>query len=192
MTTRSTLLALALLAPLAAGCAGHDKPAEPRTAQREAVVETVAVVEKIDQKTREVHLRSAQGELIEVTAGPEVRNLAQVAAGDRVRVSYYESVAARMAEPGTTPPTSAAVVAGRAVEGARPAGMLGATVSMVVTLVSYDPATALATFTTPEGDIQSVVVSPEMQAFAAARKPGDRIAVDLTSAIAMTIEETQS
>ena len=70
--------------------------------------------------------------------------------------------------------------------------MLGATVSMVVTLVSYDPATALATFTTPEGDIQSVVVSPEMRAFAAARKPGDRVAVDLTSAVAMAIEETGS
>ena len=63
---------------------------------------------------------------------------------------------------------------------------------MVVTMVRSNPATAVATFTTPEGETESVVVSPPMRAFAAARKPGDRVAVELSSGIAMSIVETGS
>ena len=192
MTTRPTLPALAVLGLLAAGCAQHDRAGEPHTAQRESVVETVAGVEKVDQQKREVLLRAASGELVDLVAGPEVRNLPQLAVGDHVRVTYFESVAARMADPGAPPPTTATVVTGRAAEGQKPAGMLGATVNMVVTMVSYDPATAVATFTTPEGETESAVVSPPMRAFAAARKPGDRVAVELSSGIAMSIVETGS
>jgi hypothetical protein len=191
MTTRPTLLALATFWLLATGCA-QEQHSALQTAQRESTVETVAVVETVDQKTREVRLRAANGELVDLVAGPEIRNLPQLAVGDRVRVTYYESVAARMAEPGAGGPTTAAAVAGRAPQGQKPAGLLGATVNMVVTMVSYDPASAVATFTTPEGTTESVVVHPAMRAFAAARKPGDRVDVQLTSAVAVSIVETGS
>ncbi len=193
MLTRTTTLALAAMALLAAACADrHADEATPATqsAQRESVLETTAVVEKVDQETREVELRATDGQLVTVVAGPEVRNLAQLAAGDVVRLTYYESVALRMADAAEGGPATAAVVAGRAPEGDRPAGMVGAAVNLVVTMVSYDPATAVATFTTPEGRTESVVVHPAMRAFAAARKPGDRVAVELTNAVAVSIVET--
>lgn len=196
MPTRTTILALAATSLMVAGCAGQHagRPAPAaQTAQRETVLETTAVVEKVNQATREVELRASDGELVTVVAGPEVRNLPQLAAGDVVRLTYFESVAARMAETADGgPATTAAVVAGRAPEGAKPAGLVGTAVNMVVTMVSYDPATAVATFTTPEGTTESVVVHPAMRAFAAARSPGDRVAVELTSAVAVSIVETTS
>jgi hypothetical protein len=70
------------------GCAQHEAPpSAPQSAQREAMLDTRAVVEKVDQNTREVRLRTADGRDLTVVAGPEVRNLAQVSAGDTVRLT---------------------------------------------------------------------------------------------------------
>jgi hypothetical protein len=193
MSIRTTTLTLAMAMLLAAGCTGgqNDAPAPaPQSAQRESTIVTTATVEKVDQQTREVTLRGADGEVVTVVAGPEVRNLPQLAAGDVVRLTYRERVAARMAQAGEGGPASAAVLAGRAPEGSKPAGVLGAAVSAVVTFKSYDPATGVVTFTTHDGREESVAVDPAMQAFAAARRPGDRIAVDITSAVALSIVES--
>lgn len=193
MRTSVTLLVCAALSLLVAGCARKHADAPPpaaQSAQRESLLETTAVVEHVDQKSREVRLRGADGQTVTVVAGPEVRNLPQLATGDVVRLTYLESVAARMAEPAETGPATAAAMTARAPEGEKPAGMVGGAIGMVVTMVSYDPATAVATFTTPDGATESVVVHPAMRAFAAARRPGDRVAVELTRAVAVSIVET--
>lgn len=194
MSIRTTTLALATVALLAAGCTGGDgnqpttSPA-PTAAQRESTIVTTATVQKVDQQTREVTLRGTDGRDVTVVAGPEVRNLPQLAAGDVVRLTYRESVAARMAQANEGGPASAAVVTTRAPEGSKPAGTIGAAIRAIVTFKSYDPATGVVTFTTEDGREESVVVDPAMQSFAAARRPGDRVAVDITSAIALSIVE---
>jgi predicted nucleotidyltransferase len=53
-------------------------------------------VTQIDQATREVVLRSTDGEETTFLAGPEVRNLAQVETGDTVTITYVEGVAVRV------------------------------------------------------------------------------------------------
>src|SRR4051794_23301754 len=79
------------------GCTHHEAPpAGPQSAERESIVETSAVVEKVDQTNREVRLRAASGKEMTVVAGPQVRNLGQLHAGDTVRLTYLERVAARM------------------------------------------------------------------------------------------------
>ena len=87
--------------------------------------------------------------MVTVVAGPEVRNLPQLATGDVVRLTYYESVVASMAEPSNVGPGTATAMAARAPEGAKPAGLVGGTINVVVTMVSYDPATAVATSPSP-------------------------------------------
>lgn len=193
MRTRHGLWMVATLALLGAGCTSEHgaQPAPPvQSAQRESVLETTATVLSVDQATREVRLRSARGEELTVVAGAEVRNLPQLEAGDVVRLTYYEAVAARMAEPGAGGPATATVVAGRAPEGSKPAGMVGATVDMVVEFLGYNDHTGVVTFKTPEGVTERVEVSPAMREFAAARHPGDRVAVQITSAVAVSIVET--
>ena len=152
MRTHATLLACAAMSLLVAGCADKHAEAPPpaaQSAQRETMLETTAVVEHVDQKTREVRLRGADGQTVTVVAGPEVRNLPQLATGDVVRLTYYESVVASMAEPSNTGPGTATAMAARAPEGAKPAGLVGGTINVIVTMVSYDPATTVATFTIP-------------------------------------------
>ena len=123
MSMRKIMPLAGLLVSL--GCTHQEAPPaqrRPQSAQRELMLDTRAVVEKVDQNTREVRLRTTDGKELTVVAGPEVRNLAQVSAGDTVRLTYYESVVARMAEPGAGGPATTSVVTGRAPEGGKPAG----------------------------------------------------------------------
>ena len=176
---------------LGLGCSHQETPpAAPQSAQRELMLDTLAVVENVDQSNREVRLRTTEGKELTVLAGPEVRNLAQVSAGDTVRLTYYEGVVARMAEPGAGGPATTSVVTARAPQGGKPAGVYGATTDMVVEFLAYDPTTGVATFKTPDGVTQNVVVNPAMRGFAAARQPGDRVAVQFTNAVAAAIVET--
>ncbi len=182
---RPALLGCTLLLIALVGCA---PPPGPIAADREDVVEGTAVVEAIDREQREVLLRTADNRPIRVLAGGAVRNFDQIEVGDTVRVVYYESVAARMAEPAEGGPTVGVVATERAPAGARPAAAEGAVISTVVEVISYDPATAVATFRMPEGNVHSVVVNPEMRAFAAARSPGERVALTFTQAVAVAVE----
>jgi hypothetical protein len=151
-------------------------------------LEITAVVETIDMKTRHIVLKTEDGRKLTIVAGPEVRNLAQLEPGDRVKAAYYESVAVRMAaDDASGTDTSAAVV--RAPEGEKPAGAVGTSVRTIVTLISYDPDTNVVTFSTPDGLPHSLIVKPEMRDFAQALKPGDRVEVVYTEALAIGVIE---
>ena len=76
----------------------------------------------VDQTTRQVTLTdNAGGGTFTVIAGPEVRNLPQLAAGDQVNVDYYQATTLSMADPADAGEPVTGVVAGRAPEGASPA-----------------------------------------------------------------------
>jgi hypothetical protein len=157
---------------------------------QETLVTASATVEAVDQSTRQVVLRdNADGTVFTVTAGPEVRNLAQVEAGDQVEVDFYQAIAASIADPADTGEAETAVLTGRTPEGARPGGLAAATTSMVVTLINYDSNSGLATFRTPDGITRRAVVPPNLRTFAEARGSGSRVLVSMTEAVAVTITE---
>ena len=54
---------------------------------------TISTVQEVNQETRKVTLRDAEGNMTTFTAGPEVRNLAQVKQGDIVLMEYYQGFA---------------------------------------------------------------------------------------------------
>src|SRR3954468_22077495 len=103
MRVRAMLLT-GIAAVLAVGCAAQKKSAEERPIRppvaaaasgdidrgvyRAQVVQATARVQAIDHANREVTLRGPQGNDFEVHAGPEVKNLAQLHAGDDVVVTY--------------------------------------------------------------------------------------------------------
>jgi len=174
--TRIPLAAVLVLAATAA--------AQPATVTK--TVEGVATVESVDQQTREVVLSNGD-EMMTLKAGPDVRNLAQVHPGDKVRVSYGEQLAAQIAKPGS-PPVTAAEFAGRTKQGAKPGALAGRTITARVKIVSVDKATNTVTFTGPAGKTQKVAVQdPGMQAFVAKLNPGDEVDVTYTEAIAINV-----
>ena len=180
-------IALALAGLLLAGCANEA----PETAERQEIVTRTATVQSVDLKSREIVMRTDDDRVVNVTAGPEVRNLEQLAPGDRVWVDYQESVAVRMADPNDPGTAVGVVVTEQAAEGDTPGGGVGKVVSMVVEFVSYDPKTSTVVFFGPDGLARSTKVKPEMQAFAAARKPGDRVEVTIGTGIAVTVQKRQ-
>ena len=180
-----TMAAGAALLTMLWGCA---EPA-PQTAAFEDSGQIRATVQTVDRTTRQVLLRTEDDRLLTVTAGPEVRNFAQIEPGDEVVAAFAESITARMAAPDEVAVTRTGVAGERAPVGARPGAAAGVSIQSIVEWVSYDPRSAIATFTGPTGIIHSVVVPEDMRAFAAARRAGDRVAVDYTTAVAVGIEE---
>ena len=142
--------------------------------------------------TRKVGLKTEDGRMLTIVAGPEVRNLAQIDLGDKVKAVYIRGIAARMAAPGRAA-AGTQMTAGmvRAAEGEKPGAMVGESVSTVVKIVSFDASSNLVTFAAPDGFVRSVIVrKPEMQEFAHGLTPGDEVEVTFTEALAIGIVET--
>lgn len=176
---------------LLAGCAemgiGVGKPATQETLSAAS-----ATVERIDQKSRDVTLRdNADGSTFTVNAGPEVRNLEQVKAGDHVDIQFYQATTVSMADPADAGGKATLAVAGRAPEGAMPGAAAAVTDSMVVTVVSYDRNSGLAIFRTPDGFTRRAVVPPNLRTFAETRGPGSRVLVTMTRAVAVSVTEAK-
>ena len=152
--------------------------------------QAVAVVESVDQRTREVVLRGQDGDRVAVTAGPEVRNLAQLRRGDRVVVTYGEALAVEMAPPGAGgPPLEVAEGAVRARPGQRPGGAVGREVRARVRIEAVDRGTGRVAFVGPRG-VRRVVTprEPEMVDFVRRLRPGDEVDVTYTEAAAVRVE----
>jgi hypothetical protein len=186
-----TRYAVGLIAALLlAGCA---EMRQDRTASEETLVSASATVAAVDQATRQVTLvGDADGTTFTVTAGPEVVNLPQLAAGDRVQLDYYQATTLSMADPADPGDATGAIIAGRAPEGSKPGAAAVATESRVVTVVSYDTNSGLAIFRTPDGLTRRAVVPPDLRSFAAQQGAGARVLVTMTEAVAVTISETSA
>lgn len=111
-------------------------------------------VTRVDQATREVGLRSASGEESVFLAGPDVRNLAQVEAGDTVSITYAEAVAVRLY------PISGAAKGriekkeiSRAPLGAKPYGMITRRIELTGQVEELDRETRVATLAGKHGNL---------------------------------------
>ncbi|UCH73525.1 MAG: hypothetical protein JSU82_14445 [Rhodospirillales bacterium] len=184
------LISMAVLAlMLASGC--EQTASAPEPASVEERIEATATVEKLDLSTRQVVLKTEDGRMLTIVAGPEVRNLDQIDIGDTVKAVYVWGVAARMATPGQAAAgTEVSTGVLRAAEGEKPGAIVGESVRTVVTIVSFDAKSNLVTFSAPDGLVRSVVVrTPQMQEFARGLKPGDEVELTFTEAFGIGIEE---
>ena len=70
------------------GGAARERPAVGAA----SLITLNATVTAVNQETREVTLKGADGNELAITVGEEVKNLPQVEVGDQLEVAYYESV----------------------------------------------------------------------------------------------------
>src|SRR5580765_6476780 len=118
LTMAVALVTTAWLAPAAARAA-EEKPAAPAASPSTGVmysslVTVTAKVEAIDLEKRLVTVRGPKGNVVEIEAGPEVRNLPQVKVGDMVVVRYQESIAFDLKKEAGEPEAAAAGMVARA------------------------------------------------------------------------------
>ncbi len=178
-------------------CGTADEAADAASDATEAVqgaivgeeVTATADVVAVQAESRNVTLRSEEGDVFTVVAGPEVRNFDQIEPGDRVNITYIEAIAANIAEPGSLDKTgevSAAV--SRAELGDKPAGSIVEQATTTVTIDEVDLETNEVTFTDQAGIVDTIeVMTPEMQEFIKTLKPGDKVDVTFSRALAIAV-----
>jgi hypothetical protein len=182
---------LVLLATMVA-VAAYATPPDPINVEN--AEKMTATVEAIDHEKRLVTLRAENGLSNTIEVGPDVQNLAQVKAGDKVVVRYYEGLAAQLKKKGEPAPGDKVVersVAARAPEGMKPAGMVGSTVNSTVVIQSVDKAANSVTFQNKDGVHTVAVKKPEAQKFIAGLKKGDEVDITYTQALAISVEPAE-
>jgi Cu/Ag efflux protein CusF len=177
----------ALTVGCAAGKADKPLPTYSETRTEKATATVVAV----DQATRKVTLKPEQGEAFDFVAGPQVKNLAQVQAGDIVTVEYVESIAleVRRAD-GTQPDAAVAVAGGSAKLGEMPAGVIGDSITVSAVIVAIDTATLRVTVKGPQGNLR--VLQAKDPKKVAAVKVGDMVYVTYTEALGISVDKAKA
>jgi len=182
---RSKTLAsvLAVLA-LALGCATSKEL--PKYADSQTVTST-AVVQAIDQTTREVTLKGEDGRVFTFVAGDEVKNLSQVRVGDTVKATYTQSVAIEVKRvDGGTPDMTVSATGGSAAPGEKPAAGVARTVNASAVIVAIDRTTNRVTLRGPAGN-ERVVQARDPKNLDNVQV-GDMVYVTYTESLGLSVE----
>lgn len=179
--------AVIICGALAIGPLASRAVAQPALTQH--AIEALMTVESVDQATRVVHLRGPDGRQVTVVAGPEIKRLAEISAGDRLRVRYEEAIAVQIAEPASTAaPASAAVGISRAT-GGQPAGAITQDVQLRVRVEAIDRASNTVTVMGPNQEQRVLTVrDPAMIDFLRRIEVGNEVDVTFHEAIALSVE----
>jgi Cu/Ag efflux protein CusF len=185
-------LMLGLFCIGSSGCAwfGDKEPLYTSGTIAENVVSTTAEVIAIDHSTRSVALRMSDGSEVAFEAGPQVRNLDQVEAGDSVRVSYLESVVYHLRKPGEASP-GVSVEEGilRSRPGEAPAGAVARTMFVTATVRALDPSVPSATLEASNGEQRTLRVRDADRLKGV--KVGDLVEFAFTQAVAVELEKIE-
>lgn len=180
--------------PTPAPAAAPAAAATPRTGQAQVTNEffASAQVMAIDAAQRLITLRREDGEFLQIKAGEEVRNFAQIAVGDKLRVKYAESLRATLLPAGAGAQAAEGVLAaGRAEAGAKPAGALGYAITVRVKIESIDRERDLVVFSMESGELVTHrIATPEGRKFVSGLKVGDAVQLDYSEGLALSIEKT--
>lgn len=155
-------------------------------------VQTVsATVVAVDQATRQVTLKNEDGRQVVLRVGDEVRNLPQVKAGDKVRVSFYEATSGRLLRPGEALQVDGQeeIAAGRAPEGERPAAAIGRRVTTTATIASIDHDYPSVTLKDANG--VETLVRVRDKARLKEVQVGDQVAITYTEGVAISVDPAE-
>jgi len=191
MTQRLSILAVsALLGALALPAVAQTSGATMQTSPGKATLrhehQIVATVEEVDAAKGHVTLKGPKGNLVPLTVGPEVRNLAQVKVGDKVRVRYAEALSLTLKKDGKEMPSAkGSSEMMRAPAGGTPAGAVGEQVTVIADVVAVDAKTHQVTLKGPNRTVDLYVEDPAQLKLI---KVGDQVEAVYTQAVAVTVE----
>jgi hypothetical protein len=178
-------VAVALAWPAAAQTGAVVVGKGPGVAGAAQTVKLTATITAIDAATRAVTLKGPEGRELTITAGPEVKNFAQMKVGDRVDVEYVEALTLELKK-GSTAPIARTEQAGAAAAkpGERPAGMVGRQVTITAEVIGLDAKTQTVTLKGPQRTVDLKVKDPAQFKLVAM---GDRVEATYTEAMAIVV-----
>ena len=168
--------------------AAETKPADAAPSGHAShTVEMQATVTAIDQATRMVTLKGADGKETTIHVDERARNLPQVKVGDVVKVAYTEALAWKLSKSTKTEPSADVEAAAAAAKpGEKPGGAAARRVTITAKITAIDLDKGTVTLMGPQGNTRTI----------AARKPanlkkvkvGDLVDITYTEAVALKVE----
>jgi ribosomal 50S subunit-recycling heat shock protein len=156
--------------------------------KKEKTTHLTATVEAVDLDKRIITVKGPQGNIVDIKAGDEVKNLAQVKVGDIVDLTYYESIAVKVFKPGKVQQgTAEAVTAERlAKPGEKPSGIIGSQVTITATVESISPNKTSVTLKMADGKYKVVKIQNKKNL--ANVKVGDEVVITATETLAVAVK----
>jgi hypothetical protein len=190
------LVLLAALACSAALPAAAQKPdikggavvaSEPGRAAAVRAIEISAQVVAINKGSRTLSLKGPQGNVVDVVAGDEVKNFAQIKVGDLVVVRAVQALSLELQKVKSgASGISQQGAAVKAKPGARPAAAAGREITAIAQVMAVDPKASTITLKGPRGN--EVMLDVQNPDHFKVVKVGDEVLVNYTEAVAISVE----
>jgi hypothetical protein len=148
------------------------------------LTEIRATVEAIDLAQRKVTLKGPKGKVFSVTAGEEVKNLAELKVGDEVAAQYYESLALSLAGADASLSLSEETATVGTAPGELPGRAELRQVTAVARVEAIDAAASTVTLRGPKGNAVDVEVPTEALQKV---KVGDLVKAVYSEALAVSV-----
>jgi Cu/Ag efflux protein CusF len=150
-------------------------------------VTATGTIQAIDTTARTVTLRNEKGEEETFVVPPDqMPRFNELKVGDRVRMTYYESLVFQLLKPGAKSDGASFEAALDRAKSARPAGSIATQEKMTVTVKAVDMAVPSITVTTETGRVVSRKVEDKKNLEGV--KAGDRIEITYTQALLASVE----
>ena len=148
-----------------------------------------AMVLEVDQRHRTLTLKGEDGKPFTIQVGDEVRNLAQVKAGDTVVATYRQALAVSLEVVKGTGVNARVVTVsvGRAPKGEMPAGVVEEKVQMVGTVLAVDKEKRTVLI---QGAVHHVTLKIPADMDIKDLKAGDQVRATYTQELAVSVEPT--
>lgn len=166
-------------------CASQRPSGTYRTGiEREALV----TVEAIDVPSRLVTVRTASGDPLTVYVAESNKHFPQADVGDQVRVRFVESVALRLAQPGSAAAGISVKEKTSRPQAGKPTASTGTEVTAIVKIEYVEPGGYSVKFTGPRGRRTVQVHDPSMRDYVKKLRAGDEVEVTYEEALALSLE----
>lgn len=157
-----------------------------QTVSKANMVHATATIQAIDSTARRLTLRNDSGEEQLYIAGPEVQRFDQLKVGDKVRMTYYESIVFQLRKPGDKANPKSDEAALTRAKGVLPGATIATQEKRTVTVTAVDPAASSITVRTEDG--RTVTRKVDDKKNLTGVSVGDRVDITYTEALLTGVE----
>jgi Cu/Ag efflux protein CusF len=185
----SILAALVSIAPVASAqtTGSSSVTTAPGSAKAVQTSKATATVTAIDPATRTVTLQRADGRLIDIHAGDEVKNFDKIKVGDKVTAEYTQALSLDLKKGavGAAKRTESTTDVARAPGEGKPSASVGSKVTVLADVVAVNEKDKVVTLRGPEGHFVDLKVQDPAQLKRI--KAGDQVQAVYTEALAISV-----
>jgi hypothetical protein len=153
------------------------------------MIKVTATIQAIDSTTRTLTLRDDKGNEDTFSVGDGVQRFKELKVGQKVNITYYESIVFQLLKPGEKPGGTSVEAALDRAKSALPAGTLAVQDKATVTVKAVDPAVPSITVVTPDG--RTVTRKIENKKNIEGVMAGDKIDITFTRAFVTSVQDAK-